>query len=228
MTDNVNFAEANRIIYLTGTIDEPKAEAVITKMLQYESKNSEDDILFYIDSYGGMVDSFVSIHDTIKMLRCNVATICIGKAMSCGQMLLISGTKGKRFITPNSRVLIHQLSFGTEGKLKYIENNVKENQRMNKEVWEKYIVKYTHITKIPFKFGKVSGDFYCSDNQLTTLKGVPQNVGGDFYCSYNQLTTVEGAPQNVGGNFYYSGNPKLNEKEVEQYLKFLKQQKLKR
>ena len=61
----------------------------------------------FIDSYGGACDSFIAIHDIMKIIRCDIATVCIGKAMSCGQMLLISGQKGKRFITPNSRVLIH-------------------------------------------------------------------------------------------------------------------------
>ena len=63
------------------------------------------------------------------------------------------------------------------------------------------------LTKIPFNFGKVSGNFKCASNHLTSLEGAPNNVGGDFYCHYNQLTSLEGAPNNVGGSFYGSINP---------------------
>ena len=62
------------------------------------------------------------------------------------------------------------------------------------------------LTRLPLKFGKVSGDFYCNDNQLTTLEGCPTEVGGDFYCSYNKLTTLEGCPKTVGGDFYCNDN----------------------
>ena len=112
-----NLLDKNRLIYMSGEFNERKAEHIVSKLLFFECVNPVKDILLIIDSYGGIVDSFVSIHDTINLLRCNVATCCIGKAMSCGQLLLISGAKGKRFITPNSRVMIHEFTAGSYGKL---------------------------------------------------------------------------------------------------------------
>lgn len=139
--------EGNRIIYMSGAFNEQKAEQIVTKLLHYECIDPSRDILMFIDSYGGYVDSFVTIHDTMRLLRCDVATVCVGKAMSCGQMLLMSGTKGKRFITPNSRVLVHEISSFSGGRLTDLEIDVNETKRMQKEIFEKYITKYTKITK---------------------------------------------------------------------------------
>lgn len=83
----------NRIVYFNGIFDEDKAKDAIKTMLEYELENYNKDIIIYIDSRGGEIDSFIAIHDVIKMLRCDVATLCIGKAMSAGQLLLMSGTK---------------------------------------------------------------------------------------------------------------------------------------
>ena len=139
-----NFTENNRIIYCSGHINEEKAEQVILSLLKFESISATKDVLMYIDSYGGVVDSFIAMHDAMKMVRCPVATICIGKAMSCGQMLLISGTKGKRFITPNARVMIHQISSITGGKLNEMETDLQESARLQKLI-ENLICKYTKL-----------------------------------------------------------------------------------
>lgn len=139
--------EANRIVYVQGEFNEEKAEKIIISLLDFERKDPTSDILMFIDSYGGHVHSFMAIHDVIhNLLRCDVATICVGKAMSCGQMLLISGTKGKRFITPCARVMMHEMSHGTWGKLSEIDNDLSESKRMMK-IWETLITKYTKITK---------------------------------------------------------------------------------
>jgi ATP-dependent Clp protease protease subunit len=145
MANDTHIIENNRIIYVSGSFNETKAQEIILKLIQYECADPNRDILLIIDSYGGAVDSFVAIHDMIKLLRCDVATICVGKAMSCGQMLLISGTQGKRFITPNSRVLIHEISASSMGKLSDIETDFEEAKRMQKEIFEKFILKYTKI-----------------------------------------------------------------------------------
>jgi len=121
-SEQVDYFENNRIVYMSGDFDETKAQYMITKLLSFESQDPTKDIIMYIDSYGGYIDSFIAIHDVIKMIRCDVATVCVGKAMSCGQMLLISGAKDKRFITPNSRVLIHELSSGRYGKVHELDN----------------------------------------------------------------------------------------------------------
>jgi ATP-dependent Clp protease protease subunit len=146
MDDPKNILDGNRIIYMGGEFNEPKAEMIISKLLSFECINPSKDILLLIDSYGGMLDSFISIHDTMKLLRCNVATCCIGKAMSCGQALLVRGATGKRFITPNSRVMIHELSCIGMGKLTELETMVSENQRMQ-NLMDDLTVKYTKLTK---------------------------------------------------------------------------------
>ena len=153
--DKTNVLDNNRIIYMSGEFNEQKAESIVAKLLMFECLNPAKDILLIIDSYGGVVDSFVTIHDTINLLRCTVATCCIGKAMSCGQLLLISGEKGKRFITPNSRVMIHEFTAGSFGKISDIEISLKENKRLQKAIWESFNVKYTKLTK----------------TQLTKMKG---------------------------------------------------------
>jgi len=142
-----NVLDGNRIIYMSGEFNEQKAEVIVTKLLAFECMNPARDILLIIDSYGGIVDSFVAIHDTIKLLRCKVATCCIGKAMSCGQLLLVSGENGKRFITPNSRVMVHEFSAGDYGKLSDIEISLNENKRLQKAIWETLNIKYTKLTK---------------------------------------------------------------------------------
>ena len=120
----------SRIIYLTGEFDEDQSKEVIEQLFELECQNISKDILFYIDSYGGDIDSFLAIHDAFGLLRCPVVTVCIGKAMSCGAMLLMSGTKGKRFITPNARVMTHQLWGAAAGSLSEMETNVKEARRL--------------------------------------------------------------------------------------------------
>jgi len=135
-----------RRIYMTGEFNEDKAEKIITSLLDMEAKNPLKDIMLYIDSYGGYVDSFFAIHDTIRMLRCNVATISIGKTMSCGFMLLISGTPGLRFITQNSRVLIHEISSFNFGKVSEMETEINEVKRLQKK-FTSLILQYTQISE---------------------------------------------------------------------------------
>jgi len=84
-----------------------------------------------IDSYGGQIHSFLALYDVIHMLRCDVATVAIGKAMSCGQMLLMCGAKGKRFATRNTRILMHEMEAGTIGKLSGIEADAEEFHNLN-------------------------------------------------------------------------------------------------
>ena len=142
-----NVLDGNRIIYMSGEFNEHKAEMIISKMLTFECVNPSKDILLMIDSYGGSVDSFIAIHDIMRLLRCDVATCCIGKAMSVGQLLLVSGFKGKRFITPNSRVMIHEFTAGNYGKLSDLEITINENKRLQKAIWETLNIKYTKLTK---------------------------------------------------------------------------------
>lgn len=158
----------NRIIYMHGNFDEDKAKEIITKLLQLEAHDPTKDILMIIDSYGGHVHSLLAIHDIIKyILRCDVATLAIGKTMSCGQMLLMSGTKGKRFVTPNTSVLIHEINSGTFGKLREMENDLTESKRLQ-SIFSNMIVKYSNISKTKLK-EILAKDYYMSANEAITL-----------------------------------------------------------
>lgn len=146
-----NTMEKNRMIFLSGSFTEEKAKNVITQIFSLEAQDPTKDIVLIIDSYGGYVHSLMAIHDVIKHLtRCDVVTLGIGKQMSCGQMLLMSGTKGKRFLTPNSRVLIHQISSGAFGKLSDMELDIAESKRLQK-LFEKLIIQYSKVTKQKLK-----------------------------------------------------------------------------
>ena len=164
----------NRIIFLSGDFNEDKTKEVINLIIILEAKCPTKDILMYIDSYGGYVHSLLAIHDVIKHItRCDIATIGIGKQMSCGQMLLISGTKGKRFATPNSRILLHEISSMTFGKLHEQEIDIAETKKLQKII-EDMILKYTKITKHQLaKLMKV--DSYISTPEALEL-GIIDNI----------------------------------------------------
>jgi len=134
----------SRRVFFTGNFTEERSEKTTKSLLELEEKNPAQDILLYINSYGGYVDEFLAIHDTIKMLRCKVATICVGKAMSCGVMLLMSGAPGYRFITENSRIMIHEVQSMTFGPVSMMENDLKETKRLM-ETMKKILKKYTKI-----------------------------------------------------------------------------------
>ncbi|MDR1289315.1 MAG: ATP-dependent Clp protease proteolytic subunit [Holosporales bacterium] len=115
-----------RIVFLTGGIDDDVASIVCAQLLFLESENSTLDINFYINSPGGVVSSALSILDTMNYIKCDVSTLCIGQACSAGSLLLCSGAKGKRFSLPNSRIMIHQPSGGARGQATDIEIHARE------------------------------------------------------------------------------------------------------
>jgi ATP-dependent Clp protease protease subunit len=115
----------DRIVFLGTTIDDNVANLVIAQMLFLEAEDPEKDIFLYINSPGGMVTAGMAIYDTMKYVKPDVSTICMGQAASMGSFLLAAGTKGKRFATPNSEILIHQPSGGTQGQATDIEIHAK-------------------------------------------------------------------------------------------------------
>ena len=125
-----------RIIFLTGGVDDHVASVVCAQLLFLESENPTKDISFYINSPGGIVTSGLAIYDTMQYIRPEVSTVCIGQAASMGSFLLCAGTKGKRFALPNARVMIHQPSGGAQGQATDIEIQAKEilslRARLNK------------------------------------------------------------------------------------------------
>jgi ATP-dependent Clp protease protease subunit len=115
-----------RIIFLVGPIDDNVANLVVAQMLFLESENPDKDIQFYINSPGGVVSAGLAIYDTMQFVKPDVSTMCIGQACSAASLLLMAGTKGKRFALPNSRIMIHQPSGGAQGQATDIEIHAKE------------------------------------------------------------------------------------------------------
>ena len=124
-----------RIIFVVGPIDDNVANLVVAQLLYLESENADKDVQLYINSPGGSVTAGLAIYDTMQFINCEVSTLCIGQAASMGAFLLAGGTKGKRYCLPNSRVMIHQPSGGSQGQASDIEIQAKEilylRERMN-------------------------------------------------------------------------------------------------
>ncbi|HVI52285.1 MAG TPA: ATP-dependent Clp endopeptidase proteolytic subunit ClpP [Candidatus Sulfotelmatobacter sp.] len=115
-----------RIIFLTGQVEDYGASLICAQLLFLESENPSKDIAFYINSPGGVVTSGMAIYDTMQYIRPDVSTVCIGQAASMGSLLLTAGAKGKRFALPNARVMIHQPSGGAQGQATDIEIQARE------------------------------------------------------------------------------------------------------
>ncbi len=106
----------DRIVFLSGEIDDATANVIISQLIYLEGKDPTKDISLYINSPGGSVSAGLAIYDTMNYIKCDVTTICIGMAASMGAFLLSSGTKGKRFALPNAEVMIHQPLGGAQGQ----------------------------------------------------------------------------------------------------------------
>ncbi len=120
----------DRIIMLSGEINDAVASTVVAQLLFLEAEDPEKDIYLYINSPGGVVTSGMSIFDTMNYIKPDVCTICIGQAASMGAFLLSSGAKGKRYSLPNSRIMIHQPLGGARGQATDIQIQAKEIQRL--------------------------------------------------------------------------------------------------
>jgi len=116
----------DRVIFLTGAIEDHMANLIVAQMLFLESENPDKDIHLYINSPGGSVTAGLSIYDTMKFIKPDVSTMCIGQAASMGAFLLAGGTQGKRMALPHSRVMIHQPSGGAQGQASDIEIQANE------------------------------------------------------------------------------------------------------
>ena len=115
-----------RIIFLTGGVDDGVSSLICAQLLFLESENPTKDISFYINSPGGIVTSGLAIYDTMRYIRPDVSTVCIGQAASMGSLLMCAGTKGKRYALPNARIMIHQPSGGAQGQATDIEIQARE------------------------------------------------------------------------------------------------------
>ena len=127
-----------RIIFLTGPIDDSVSSLICAQLLFLESENPKKEIAFYINSPGGIVWSGLAIYDTMQYISSNIMTICIGQAASAGSLLLASGSKGKRFSLPNSRIMLHQPSGSFQGQVTDIEIHASEIIKTKKKLNEIY------------------------------------------------------------------------------------------
>ena len=130
-----------RIIFLTGEVNDAVASVICAQFLFLESEDPKKDIFLYINSPGGVVSSGLAIYDTIQYIRPDVSTVCIGQAASMGSLLLASGTKGKRYCLPHSRIMTHQPSGGVQGQATDIEIHAKEIINLKKKlnmIYEKH------------------------------------------------------------------------------------------
>ncbi len=127
-----------RIIFLTGEVNDHMASLIVAQLLFLEAENPTKDIAFYINSPGGVVSSGLSIYDTMQYIRPDVSTICVGQACSMGSLLVSGGAEGKRFSVPHARIMIHQPSGGTRGQAADIEIQAKEILKTRKLLNEIY------------------------------------------------------------------------------------------
>ena len=120
----------DRIIMLSGEVNDQVASTIVAQLLFLEAQDPDKDIYFYINSPGGVITSGLSMFDTMNYIKPDIVTICIGQAASMGAFLLSSGTKGKRYSLPNSRIMIHQPSGGAQGQSTDIQIQAQEIQRL--------------------------------------------------------------------------------------------------
>ncbi|OAB82340.1 ATP-dependent Clp endopeptidase proteolytic subunit ClpP [Wolbachia endosymbiont of Diaphorina citri] len=130
-----------RIIFVTGPIEDNMASVIVAQLLFLESENHDKDICMYINSPGGVVTAGLSIYDTMQYINPDVSTLCIGQAASMGSLLLTAGAEGKRYSLPHSRIMIHQPSGGYQGQATDIEIHANEILRVKKklnQIYEKH------------------------------------------------------------------------------------------
>lgn len=150
----------DRIIFLTGEINDAVANIVVAQLIYLEGKNPDKDISLYINSPGGSVSAGLAIYDTMNFIKCDVSTICVGLAASMGAFLLSSGAKGKRYALANSEIMIHQPLGGTQGQASDIEIQAK------------------HIGKIKEKINNI-----LSENSSQPIEKIEKDTDRDFYMS---------------------------------------------
>jgi len=141
----------DRIIFLSGPVEDGMAASITAQLLFLESENPKKEISMYINSPGGVVTSGMAIYDTMQYIKCPVSTVCMGQAASMGSLLLCAGEAGQRIALPNARIMVHQPSGGFRGQASDIERHAKDIIAMKKRLNEIYVKhtgqKYATIEK---------------------------------------------------------------------------------
>lgn len=148
----------DRIVFLTGEVNDISADIVIAQLIYLEGKDPEKDISLYINSPGGTITAGMGIYDTMNYIRCDVSTICVGMAASMGAFLLSSGAKGKRYALPNSEIMIHQPLGGAQGQATDIK------------------IQAEHILRIKDRMNRI-----LSANTSQPLEKIEKDVERDYY-----------------------------------------------
>lgn len=168
------------VIFLVGQVEEHMANLIVAQMLFLEAENPEKDIFLYINSPGGSVTAGMAIYDTMKFIKPDVSTVCMGQAASMGSFLLTAGTKGKRYCLPNSRVMIHQPLYGFQGQASDFEIHAKEllsiKERLNRIMAENTGQDYEKVAKDTdrdnFLSAQEAVDYGLVDSVLTSREDV--------------------------------------------------------
>ena len=152
-----------RIIFLTGQINDNVASLVTAQLLFLEAEDPKKEIYLYINSPGGLVTAGLGIYDTMQYIKPDISTLCIGQAASMGSFLLAAGTKGKRFSLPNSRIMVHQPSAGFQGQATDIEIHANEVLSLKKRLNQIYS-KHTGKSEDEIKIALERDNFMTSEN----------------------------------------------------------------
>lgn len=128
-----------RIIFLTGPVEDYSASLIVAQLLFLEAENPKKEIAFYINSPGGVVTAGMSIYDTMQFIRCPVSTLCVGQAASMGSLLLAAGAPGQRYALPNARIMVHQPSGGFRGQATDILIHAREIESLKRRLNEIYV-----------------------------------------------------------------------------------------
>ncbi len=128
-----------RIIFVTGVVEDGMSSLVVAQLLFLESENAKKEINMYINSPGGQVTSGLAMYDTMQFIRCPVSTLCVGQAASMGSLLLTAGEHGMRFAVPNARIMLHQPSGGFQGQVSDIERHAEDIIKMKRRLNDIYV-----------------------------------------------------------------------------------------
>ena len=176
-----------RIIFLTGGVNDNVASLICAQLLFLESENPNKEISFYINSPGGVVTSAFAMYDTMQFIKSKVSTVCVGQSASAGSLLLTAGEKDMRFSLPNSRVMVHQPSGGAQGQATDIEIQAKEILGLRKRLNDIYVKhtgqKLTEIEKVMERDTFMAADeakkFGLIDHVVTTREDIPKPKDND-------------------------------------------------
>ena len=176
-----------RIIFLTGGVNDTVSSLICAQLLFLESENPNKEISFYINSPGGVVTSAFAMYDTMQYIKSKVSTVCIGQAASAGSLLLTAGEAGMRFSLPNSRVMVHQPSGGAQGQATDIEIQAREILGLRKKLNDIYVhhtgQKLTEIDKVmerdTFMSSQEAKKFGLIDHVVQTRDDIPKPSDND-------------------------------------------------